>query len=83
MKVNITGSGNGPIDAFVHALNGLFGGCKVTSYTQHSLGSDSNAESVAYIEITDDKNESYYGVGTDSNIILASIKGIISAVNKG
>lgn len=81
-KVNITGSGNGPIDAFVHALNGLFGGCKVTSYTQHSLGSDSNAESVAYIEITDDKNESYYGVGTDSNIILASIKGIISAVNK-
>lgn len=82
VKVNITGSGNGPIDAFVHALNGLFGGCKVTSYTQHSLGSDSNAESVAYIEITDDKNESYYGVGTDSNIILASIKGIISAVNK-
>lgn len=81
-KVNITGSGNGPIDAFVHALNGLFGGCKVTSYTQHSLGNDSNAESVAYIEITDDKNESYYGVGTDSNIILASIKGIISAVNK-
>ncbi|WP_315108347.1 2-isopropylmalate synthase [Clostridium intestinale] len=81
-KVNITGSGNGPIDAFVHALNGLFGGCKVTSYTQHSLGSDSNAESVAYIEVTDDKNESYYGVGTDSNIILASIKGIISAVNK-
>lgn len=76
-KVNITGSGNGPIDAFVHALNGLFGGCKVTSYTQHSLGNDSNAESVAYIEITDDKNESYYGVGTDSNIILASIKGII------
>jgi len=74
-KVNITGSGNGPIDAFVHALNGLFGGCKVTSYTQHSLGNDSNAESVAYIEITDDKNESYYGVGTDSNIILASIKG--------
>ena len=81
-KVDITGSGNGPIDAFVHALNGLFGGCKVTSYTQHSLGNDSNAESVAYIEITDDKNESYYGVGTDSNIILASIKGIISAVNK-
>lgn len=81
-KVNITGSGNGPIDAFVHALNGLFGGCKVTSYTQHSLGNDSNAESVAYIEITDDKNERYYGVGTDSNIILASIKGIISAVNK-
>ena len=80
--VNITGTGNGPIDAFVHALNGIFGGCKVASYTQHSLGNDSNAESVAYIEITDDNNKSFYGVGTDNNIILASIKGVISAVNK-
>lgn len=80
--MNINGVGNGPIDAFVHALSAVVSDFKVASYTQHSLGNDSNAESVAYIEITDDSNKSYYGVGTDNNIILASIKAIISAMNK-
>ncbi|MEQ8198437.1 MAG: 2-isopropylmalate synthase [Clostridiaceae bacterium] len=81
--INISGIGNGPIDAFVHGLNKVVKGFKVVSYNQHSLGNDSDAESVAYIQVADEKGENFYGVGTDSNIILASIKAVISAVNKG
>ncbi|MDD7793119.1 2-isopropylmalate synthase [Clostridium sp. 'White wine YQ'] len=80
--MNIAGVGNGPIDAFVKGLNNIIDGFKVSSYNQHSLGDDSNAESVAYIQIIDKDGRKHYGVGTDNNIILASIKAVISAVNK-
>ncbi|MBL4932209.1 2-isopropylmalate synthase [Clostridium paridis] len=80
--MNIAGVGNGPIDAFVKGMNNIIEGFKVSSYNQHSLGDDSNAESVAYIQIIDKDGRKHYGVGTDNNIILASIKAVVSAVNK-
>jgi 2-isopropylmalate synthase len=79
----IAGSGNGPIDAFVKAL-GSAGLPKfdVTSYSEHSLGAGAEAKAVSYIQIKMERGAAYFGAGTDTNIELASIKAIVSALNR-
>ncbi len=79
----LAGSGNGPIDAFVHAL--LAAGLPkfdVLSYAEHSLGSGAEARAVSYIQIKTERGHSLFGAGIDTNIELASIKAIVSAVNR-
>ena len=81
--VTVRGSGNGPIAAFVAALGQtnlpLF---EIQSYSEHSLGAGADARAVSYIEIKTPAARTFFGVGSDTNIELASIHAIISALNR-
>jgi 2-isopropylmalate synthase len=80
---SITGAGNGPIDAFVRAL-GSAGLPKfdVVNYSEHSLGGGAEAKAVSYIQIKMERGAAFFGAGIDTNIELASIKAIVSALNR-
>jgi 2-isopropylmalate synthase len=79
----LSAEGNGPIDAFVRAL-GAAGLPKfeLLNYSEHSLGKGAEARAVSYIQIKTEKGQSVYGAGTDTNIELASIKAVVSALNR-
>lgn len=78
--VAIEGRGNGPIDAFLNALNL---GIRVHHYEERSLSQGSDASAVAFVEIAGDFIQgSWYGVGIHSNIVTASLLAILSAVNR-
>jgi 2-isopropylmalate synthase len=79
----LTGDGNGPIDAFTHALASTkLPRFEVLSYAEHSLGKGSEARAVSYIQIKTERNHTLFGAGIDTNIELASIKAIVSALNR-
>ena len=81
-KIQIEGTGNGPIDAFINALNDhLSSDFKVSDYHQHSISSGSDASAAAYIEIQN-KNSSDWGAGIDQNTTVASYKAILNCINK-
>jgi 2-isopropylmalate synthase len=85
---SLKGKGNGPIDAAVHAIQSVGFAITVRNYEERSInatvmGSDANA--CAFIQISDANDETIkevYGVGIDSNIVTASIKALISGVNR-
>ena len=79
----LQGSGNGPIDAFVKALSSTpLPKFDVMSYSEHSLGTGAEARAASYIQIKTERSAGVYGVGIDTNIELASIKAIVSALNR-
>ena len=81
-EILIEGIGNGPIDAFINALNDhLSSDFKVSDYHQHSISSGSDASAAAYIEIQN-KNSSDWGAGIDQNTTVASYKAILNCINK-
>jgi 2-isopropylmalate synthase len=81
-NVSISGSGNGPIDSFINAMaNYLKLNIKVSDYHQHAISSGSDASAAAYIELDVNKN-TVWGIGIDSNTVIASFKAIISGLNK-
>ncbi|MGA0863017.1 MAG: 2-isopropylmalate synthase [Ilumatobacteraceae bacterium] len=76
----VTGEGNGPIDAFVQAVkSGLGGEIDVVDYAEHAMGQGSEATAVAYVETVDGKGNVRWGVGTDPNIITASLRAVLGA----
>lgn len=78
----ISGKGNGPIDAFFSALHSVgFENYDFVSYHEHAISSGSDSKAVSYIKLKR-KGKEIYGVGIDSNISIASIKGILSAINR-
>jgi 2-isopropylmalate synthase len=80
----ITGEGNGPIAAFVHALcSSDVPAFEVVSYREQSLGAGSEASALAFLQIKRSDGSTCWGAGVDTNIELASIKGVLSAVNRG
>ncbi len=89
-EVELIGEGNGPIDAFTAALNKAITDRKleicwhfqIAHFSEHSLGTGANSSAIAYIEINLDTSKSYWGAATDTNIELASIKAVISAINR-
>ncbi len=80
----ITGTGNGPIAAFVDALVRDAGAApfEVVTYREQSLSSGTGASALAFIQIKTASNRLVWGAGTDTNIELASIKAVVSAVNR-
>lgn len=79
----ICGVGNGPISAFFHGIKEEgFEGYKLLSYDEHAIQDGENAEAAAYIQLEDSKGMRHFGVGTDRNINKASIKAIISTINR-
>jgi 2-isopropylmalate synthase len=84
----LTGTGNGPIDAAVHALQGAGIRVQVRSYEERSIGASAeagNAQACAFIELRQagaGSSAECYGVGIDGNIITASLKALVSGVNR-
>ena len=80
---HLLGEGNGPIDAFTRALGTTtLPKFEVLSYSEHSLGKGSEARAVSYIQIKTERGLTLFGAGIDTNIELASIKAIVSALNR-
>jgi 2-isopropylmalate synthase len=78
----IIGSGNGPIDAFVHALaDGLDVKIDIVDYHEHAVSTGADATAVAYVETASPDGATRWGVGMDPNIITASFKAVVSAIN--
>ncbi len=79
----IEGVGNGPIDAFVDALQGECGvELTVGDYREHALGAGADAQATAYIEVRNGQDVTLWGVGIDENIITASLKAVASAASR-
>ena len=77
------GRGNGPIDAFVQALNqNDIADFKVLTYTEHALGEGAEAQAIAYIQIQVSSGTTFFGAATDTNIELAAVKAVLSALNR-
>ena len=80
----LTGAGNGPVDAFVHALrtDGGFD-IHVQNYHEHGVGAGEDATAVAYVQLRIGADQTVYGVGLDPNIVTATLRAVVSAVNRG
>lgn len=82
-EIELNGSGNGPINAFVHALdnNGLKK-FKLTDYRQHSIGEGSATRSATYIQLKNESGILRYGCGIDSSIEKSGLLALVSAINR-
>jgi len=79
--VTVVGSGNGPSSAFVESLSSIAPeGIDVVDYSEHALGAGASAVAVAYVETIASDGSLRWGVGTDPNIITASFKAVLSAL---
>ncbi|KFI05440.1 2-isopropylmalate synthase [Massilia sp. BSC265] len=76
---SLQGSGNGPIDAFVNAL-GL--DIRLMDYHEHAIGRGADARAACYVELRVGSGQTLFGVGIDSNIVTASFRAVLSAVNR-
>lgn len=75
--------GNGPLDAFASALKQVqnIPSFTISDFHEHSIGSGSDTDAMAYVEITDINGLKAWGCGRNSNIGLAGINAVVSAVN--
>ena len=80
----LVGSGNGPIAAFVDILNKYLDGTsvRVLDYYEHALSAGGDAKAAAYLEC-EVGDKTFWGVGIDSSTTTASLKAVVSAVNRG
>ncbi|WP_026313653.1 2-isopropylmalate synthase [Actinomadura flavalba] len=77
----IEGVGNGPVSAFEAALATVGVRVRVLDYTEHALSAGGDARAAAYVECDVD-GTTVWGVGIDGNIVTASLKAMLSAVNR-
>ncbi|WGJ86028.1 2-isopropylmalate synthase [Gordonia sp. SMJS1] len=77
----ISGSGNGPLAAFVDALGAVGYDVRVLDYSEHALTAGGDASAAAYVE-TEVNGETVWGVGIASSITTASLRAVVSAVNR-
>ncbi|MGD0762731.1 MAG: 2-isopropylmalate synthase [Roseiarcus sp.] len=81
--LTIEGNGNGPIDAFVDALQRAFGvEFSFLDYHEHAVGRGADATAACYVEIQDADGRILHGVGMDPSILVASLKATLSAVQR-
>ena len=81
----MTGEGNGPVSSFVDALSGLGYHVRVLDYAEHALSAGGDALAAAYVECEVAHGENSvvaWGVGTDANIVKASLKAVTSAIDR-
>jgi 2-isopropylmalate synthase len=79
----IFGEGNGPIDAFVKALNRHFDlAIRILDYDEHAVGSGADAAAVSFVELRAADSDAVLGVGMHRNILTASLNAITSALNR-
>ena len=81
--MTITGQGNGPINAFVHALeNAGLKDFKLTDYRQHSIGGGSGTQSAAFLQLQSKAGRVAYGCGMHASIEKSGLLALISAFNR-
>ena len=80
-RMTLQGEGNGPIAAFVDALSVVGIDVRVLDYAEHALSSGGDAQAAAYVEC-EVGDATVWGVGIDENILTASLRAIVSAVNR-
>jgi len=78
---SLNGTGNGPIAAFCNAIASHGVSVQVLDYYEHALSAGGDASAAAYLECTID-GETFWGVGIDPNTTTASLKAIVSAINR-
>jgi 2-isopropylmalate synthase len=82
-EMTIAASGNGPLDAFCSALKKqATGEFKLNSYEEHALNGGSSAKAATYIQIQNPDGSASWGAGVDTDIIIASIKAVLSCLNR-
>jgi 2-isopropylmalate synthase len=77
----LRGEGDGPIDAFVTALGSVGYEITVLDYAEHAMSAGADATAAAYVECAIG-GQIYWGVGIDPNIVTASLRAVVSAVNR-
>lgn len=77
----LTGSGNGPISAFFEALQAIGIDARLLDYTEHTMSEGASAQAASYIECAID-GKVLWGIGIDANTTRASLKAVVSAVNR-
>ena len=80
-RTNLIGTGNGPIAAFVEALAGIDIDVRVLDYAEHAMSAGGDAKAAAYVECAVGERV-LWGVGVDTNIVTASLRAVVSAVNR-
>lgn len=79
----IEGVGNGPIDAFVDALKTTYGvEFSFLDYHEHAVGRGANATAACYVQLQDENGRVVHGVGIDPNIVMASLKAVLSGMQR-
>ncbi|MFC5420966.1 2-isopropylmalate synthase [Bosea eneae] len=79
----IEGVGNGPIDAFVDALKTTYGvEFSFLDYHEHAVGRGANATAACYVKLEDGNGRTVHGVGIDPNIVMASLKAVLSGMQR-
>ncbi|HTQ34533.1 MAG TPA: 2-isopropylmalate synthase [Stellaceae bacterium] len=82
-ECKIEGIGNGPIAAFVDALQKDCGiALTFLDYSEHAVGGGADAQAAAYVKVRGEDDETLHGVGIDGNIITASLKAVASAATR-
>ena len=82
-EITIAGKGNGPVDAFVRALCADCGiEFHVMNYHEHAVGGGEDATAVAYVQIRIGREQTLYGAGMHGNIVTATLRAVLSAVNR-
>src|SRR6267143_1986994 len=82
-EITIAGKGNGPVDAFVRALcKGCGIEVHVVNYHEHAVGCGEDATAVAYVQIRIGRDQTLYGAGMHGNIVTATLRAVLSAVNR-
>ncbi len=81
--VEFFGEGNGPLAALVHGF-GTAGEPRfeITDYNEHALSAGEEAAAIAYIQVKHSDGRTRWGAGVDTNIELASVKAVLSALNR-
>ena len=80
-RISVTGSGNGPVAAFVEVLRAQGFDITVYDYVEHALSAGGDAQAAAYVELQVGEQR-LWGVGIDGDISTASLKAIVSGVNR-
>jgi 2-isopropylmalate synthase len=75
------GEGNGPVDAFVHGMRQAGADIRVLDYAEHALSAGGDAVAAAYVEC-EIAGEIVWGVGIHPNIVMASLRAVVSAANR-
>jgi 2-isopropylmalate synthase len=80
--MDIFGEGNGPLAALVHGLGKAGVRFEILNYSEHAMASGEEAAAIAYIQIKTSDGQSRWGAGVDTNIELASVRAVLSALNR-
>ena len=79
--IELAGTGNGPIAAFCHILQNYGVDVRVLDFSEHALSSGGDASAAAYLECAI-AGDVFWGVGIDPNTTTASLKAVVSAINR-